>query len=116
MEIPGTLRAITDQMTDVVLQMDKNVPVEGVTRLMHDRIRYLNDILTLALENYADLSFTYRTKRDLVNGIGQLSRMLFGTARNEDVEELRDRYNHLASLAATHHKTTRMISLHISRL
>ncbi len=48
--------------------------------------------------------------------ICQLSRLLFGTAMNEDVEELRDRYNHLVSLAATHHKTIRMNFLHISRL
>ncbi len=115
-KIPGTLRTITDQVNKVVLQMDKNAPVEGVTHLMHDRLKYLNDTLTLALENYADLSFSNRIKRGLVNGIGQLFRMLFGTAMNEDVEDLRDMYNHLVSLAATHHKTVRMNSFHISRL
>ncbi len=60
-EIPGTLRTIKDQVNEVVLQMDKNAPVEGVTRLMHDSLKYLNDTLTLALENYADLSFSNRT-------------------------------------------------------
>ncbi len=52
----------------------------------------------------------------MINGIGQLSRMLFGTAMDEGAEELRDRYNHLTSLAATQHKTIKMNSLHISRL
>lgn len=115
-EIPGTLRTITEQVTGVVLQMDINAPEDGLLRLMHDRIKYLNDTLTLALENYAALSFPNRTKRGLIDGIGQLSRMLFGTAMDEDVEELRDRYNRLASLAATQHKTIRMNSFHISRL
>ncbi len=42
--------------------------------------------------------------------------MLFGTAMNEDVEELRDRYNHLALLASAHNKATRFNSKHIARL
>ncbi len=62
-EIPDTLRTITDQVNKVVLQMDEIAPVEGVTRLMHDRLKYLNYTLTLANS----------TKRGLINGIGQLS-------------------------------------------
>ncbi len=47
---------------------------------------------------------SHRQKRGFIDGIGHLSRMLFGTAMNEDVEELRDRYNHLALLASAHNK------------
>ncbi len=42
--------------------------------------------------------------------------MLFGTAMNEDVEELRDRYNQLALLASAHNKAIRFNSKHIARL
>ncbi len=42
--------------------------------------------------------------------------MLFGTAMNKDVEELRDRYNHLALLASAHNKAMRFNSKHIARL
>ncbi len=42
--------------------------------------------------------------------------MLFGTAMNEDVEELRDRYNHLAVLASAHNKAIDFNSKHIARI
>ncbi len=42
--------------------------------------------------------------------------MLFGTAMNEDVEELKDRYNHLDLLASANNKAIRFNSKHIARL
>ncbi len=77
----------------------------------------MNETLTLALENYHRFPLSHRQKRGFVDGIGHLSRMLFGTAAmNEDVEELRDRYNHLALLASAHNKAIRFNSKHIARL
>ncbi len=100
-----------NQVTELELQLERNAPKDGVTRMMHERLRYLNEILNIALDNYADPSFSNRTKLNLINGLGQLSRMLFGTSMEEDVEDLRERYNSLASLAAIN-----MNSLHINRL
>ncbi len=97
-DMPGRLRPLTDQVTELVSQLDRNAPKDGVTRKMHERLRYLNETLNIALDNYADPSFSNSTKRGLINGLGQLSRLLFGTAMDEDVENLRERYNHLASL------------------
>ncbi len=99
MDMPGRLRTLMVQVTELVLQLDRNAPKDGVTRILHERLRYLNETLNIALDNYADPSFSNRTKRGLINGLGQLSRMLFGTAMDEDVEDLRERYNHLSSLA-----------------
>ncbi len=48
----------------------------------------------------------------MINGLGQLSYMLL---MDEDVEHLRERYNHLASLAANQNKATNVNSLHIDR-
>ncbi len=76
----------------------------------------MNETLTLAFENYHGFPLSGRQKRGFIDGIGNLSRMLFGTAMNEDVEELRDRYNHLALLASAHNKAIRFISNHIARL
>ncbi len=42
--------------------------------------------------------------------------MLFGTAMNEDVEELRDRYNYLISLASAPNKAITLNSRNIARL
>ncbi len=41
--------------------------------------------------------------------------MLFGTAMDEDVEYLRDRYNHLTSLTANQNKAININSLYIDR-
>ncbi len=94
----------------------RNALKDGVTRMMHEHLRYLNETLNIALDNYADPSFSNRTKRALINGLGQLSRMLFGTTMDGDVQDLRERYNHLASLAANQNKAINMNSLHINRL
>ena len=57
--------------------------------------------ITLPLENYIGLTVTNCTKRGLIDGIGKLSQMLFGTAMNE---ELRDRYNQLMNVAKANNK------------
>ncbi len=84
--------------------------------MMHDRLQYLNEALNIALDNYAEPSFSDHTKWGLINGLGQLSRMLFGIAMDEDVEDLRERYNHMALLAAKQNKAINMNSLHTDRL
>ncbi len=76
----------------------------------------MNETLTLALENYHGFPLSHRQKRGFFDGIGHLSRILFGAALNEDGEELRDRYNHLALLASAHNKAIRFSSKHIPRL
>lgn len=57
--------------------------------LLHARVTYLNDSITLALENYYGLDVSTLPMPGLFHGCGHLSRMLFGTAMNEDVEELK---------------------------
>ncbi len=111
----GCLRTLMDQVNELVLQLDRNASKDGVTRMMYEHLRYLHETLNIALDTYADPSFSKRTKRDLINGLGQLSLMLIRTAMDEDVEDLRERYNHLTSLTANQNKTINMNSLHIDR-
>ncbi len=85
-------------------------------RLLRPRVEFVNETPSLALDNYRNFPLAHRPKRGLFDGIGQLSRMLFGTAMNEDVEELRDRYNHLVSLASAQNKTIILNSSNIARL
>ncbi len=115
-DMPGRLRTLMDQVTELVLQLQRNAPKDGVKRMIHERLRYLNETLNIDLDNYADPSFSNRTKRGLINGLEQLSRMLFGTAMDEDVQDLRERYNHLVLLAANQNKAINMNSLHVNRL
>ena len=70
----------------------------------------------MALEIYADLDVINRTKRGLINGVGELSRMLFGTAIDEDVEDLRKKYNELASIASSNNKVIHLNCKQIIRL
>ncbi len=77
-----------DQVTELVLQLERNASKDSITRMMHESLRYLNPTLNIALDNYADRSFSNRTQRGLINGFGQLSRMLFGTAMDADVQDL----------------------------
>ncbi len=112
----GQTATLMDQITELVLQLERNAPKDGVTRMMHERLRYLKETLNIVLDNYIDPSFFNRIKRGFINGLGQLSCMLFGTAMDNDVQDLRERYNHLASLAANQNKAINMNSLHINRL
>ena len=48
--------------------------------LLKERVEDLRDTITNTLENYEGLHFINRTKRDLVDGLGQLSPMFFGSA------------------------------------
>ncbi len=59
----------------------------------------MNETLTLTLENYADVHFSTCSKRGLVERLGQISRFLFGTAMDSDVQELRKKYSYLTSVA-----------------
>ncbi len=56
-----------------------------------------------------------RTKRGLIDSIGQSSWMLFGTAINKGVLELREKSNHLASFASAQNKPIHLKSQNIKR-
>ncbi len=84
------------QVNELVLQLERSAPKDGFMRMMHERLRYLKETLNIALDNYADPSFSNRTNPGLINGLRQLSLMLFETAMDEDVKDLRERYIHLA--------------------
>ncbi len=119
--VPDHLTVVTEHLTaslslpekDLIRDVDKAMLF---FRLLHVRVEFVNETLSLALDNYRDFPLTHRPKRGLFDGIGQLSRMLFGTAMNEDVEELRDRYNHLVSLASAQNKAIILNSRNIARL
>ncbi len=71
----------------------------------------MNEILTLALENYADVHLSSRSKRGLIDGLGHLSRYLFGTAMDADVQELREQYTYLSKLAEEQNKVINLNSV-----
>ena len=119
--IPERLLAVTDQLNGALCQLQRVLASdldisETFFKLLHARVTFLNDTLTLALADFHGFPLAHRSKRGLVDGIGQLSRSLFGTAMNNDVQELRDRYNHLFSLAVAQDKAIHLNSKHIAVL
>ncbi len=86
---PTLVEVPTEQLDAALSQLEDNFPEEmGASAhfppLLHGRVTYLNDTLKLALDNYNSITLVNRTKRGLINGTGQISRMLFGTAMNEE--------------------------------
>ena len=120
-EIPERLRDVASQLNATLGRLEKEFSTASgkpnqILSLLHARMRYVNQTITQALENYEGLSVANRTKRGLIDGIGKLSRMLFGTAMNEDVEELRERYNQLMSVANANNKAINLNCRNIARL
>lgn len=71
---------------------------------------------SLALDTYLGPEVSNCTKHGFIDAIGQLSRMLFGTHMNEDVEQLRERYNQLISMASAHNKAIHLNCRNIAKL
>ena len=85
-------------------------------KLFASRLSYVNDSLTIALESYVGLDGPARSKRGLMNGLGELSRDLFGTAMEKDVVELRDRYNQLTTIANANNRAIRINCVRLAKL
>ncbi len=104
-EVLANLRIVTEQLNAALSQFENNFPEEvGTSALLNARVTYINETLTLALDNYDGINLANRAKRSPIDGIGQISRMLFGTAMNEDVVKLREKLNQLTSFASAQNK------------
>ena len=120
-KIPGKLKGVVDNLNEALQTLQRDHPrdstlSEELLPLMYTRLKYINDTVNLALDSYDGVHDTNRMKRGLVDGIGQLSRMLFGTAMNEDVEQLREQYNQMTLVASTNNKAIHLNNQNIARL
>ena len=119
--IPGKLREVASQLNATLWHLEKELPERAgepyaILSLLHARTRYVMDTVISAVEKYEGLSVTNRMKSGLIDGIGKLSRMLFGTAMNEDVEDLRDKYNQLLTIAKANNKAISLNCRNIARI
>ncbi len=121
--IPSRLDRILEQTNSALAQLEgKMHKFQGklsdqtLVTLLHARLTYLNDTISLASDTYIGLNGPSRAKRGLIDGIGKLSRMLFGTAMDEDVEQLRERYNHLTSIASANYRAIHINCRNIASL
>ncbi len=115
--IPDNLCVIAKELDAVLSQMisDSNDDSSQIISLLRNRLTYVNHSLTDILDSYGGLT-SHRAKRRPINGLGQLSRMLFGTAMDEDVVELRQKFNSLIAYAPSQSKVITLNSHHIQRI
>ncbi len=73
---------------------------QDVLQLLWHRIEYLKDKVERANTDYSLHPVHARAKRGLLNIVGEASKLHFGTATEDDVRDLRERYNHVFSFAA----------------
>ncbi len=59
---------------------------------------------------------TTRPKRGLGDGLGHLSRIFFGIAMDSDVQELKEKYSYLASVAEAQNKAIKLNCKNLARL
>ncbi len=119
--IPQRLRAITDQLDAALTQLEENssehIDIPGdFFHLLSARMEFVNETLSLALENFGDVRLSQRPKRGLIDGLGHLSRYLFGTALDSDVQELRSKYTYLTNIAEAQNKAINLNCRHLARL
>ncbi len=92
---PKRLRAILEQVNDALKQLGKELSASvklsrDLLHFLFTRITFVTETLTLALENYANVYLSSRSKRGFVDGLGHFSHFLFGNAMDADVQELRE--------------------------
>ncbi len=74
---------------------------QDVLQLLWHRIEYLKDKVERANTDYSLHPVHARTKKGLLNIVGSASKLFFGTATDDDVRDLRERYyNRVLSFAA----------------
>ena len=115
--IPTKLSMLVDQLSATLSELEKGRTYpDRITLLLADRLYFVKDTVRDALNNYNTLTTAQRSKRGLVDGIGQVAKMLFGTALDSDVKDLQKRYNNLVTAAKSTNKMVELNCKNIDRL
>ncbi len=121
MAIPKRLRVSTGKLYEALVKLERDLPANVAVSgdFLHSlfaRITFVNETLTLALKNFADVHLSCRPKRGLIDGLSHLFRYLFGTAMDSDAQELREKYTYLISVAEAQNKAINLNCRHLACL
>ena len=121
--VPDQLLLLSDQLTDTLQIFKGGIytqtnAAEGkeheLANLIADKISLFNFTIRSTWEKYhAEEVKAKRGKRGLFNGIGYLTRSLFGTAMDKDVQTLTSKYNKMLEWA---HEADKVITLNNNNL
>ena len=121
--VPDQLLLLSDQLTDTLQIFKGGIytqtnAAEGkeheLANLIADKISLFNFTIRSTWEKYhAEEVKAKRGKRGLFDGIGYLTRSLFGTAMDKDVQTLTSKYNKMLEWA---HEADKVITLNNNNL
>ena len=114
------------QLDNMVQEIDKKlswqtdthpyVQVAKTLNLLKARLSYLRSMLAIATHDYNQHPVHAIVKRGLVNIVGYGARSLFGTAMDHEVQDLRQRYSQLISIAETNKRIVNLNHININSL
>ena len=113
-DVPDRLGVVADKISTQLDEVEKRLP--SYTLVLRERLEQLRDLILSEQGNYEGMHLGTRSKRGLFDGIGHLSRAVFGTALDSDVQTLRNKYNHLASTAMSNSKSIRLTAKNVQAL
>ncbi|XP_045105173.1 uncharacterized protein LOC123500547 [Portunus trituberculatus] len=124
--VPGVLRGVASSLAEMVRRVEVELAEQtdtpsyphstSILNLLKTRLTFLSNKLATATYDFSKHPMHARNKRGLINAFGKISQTLFGTAMDEDVQDLRERYNHLVNIATTNRRVINMHSKHIASL
>ena len=125
-EVPTGMASVTARVEEAVENIDHALDAQAHTQsylharsilyLLKARLSYFRVALSHATHDYTVHPVHARSKRGLLNALGRASQFLFGTAMDEDVQDLRDRYNKVVTVAAANRKVINMHSQQLTKL
>ncbi len=76
----------------------------NILQLLGDRINFLQERIEQEHKDITIHPIHSRSKRGLLNIVGSASKFLFGTAKEDDVQDLKDHYNRVLTVASQNHQ------------
>lgn len=120
--VPRRLRQLVDDLDNLMQDLERSVPQDSLyrqdsMRLFHARAKYVNETVALTLANFADLDApARRSKRGLLDLFGRISKSVFGTAMDSDVQLLKTQYAQLTQAAQKNNRLITLTNRHVQIL
>ena len=124
--IPSDIASVTAKLEEAVeninhaldnqAHIQTHLHAATILSMLKARLTYLQITLLHATHDYNVHPVHARSKRGLLNALGRASQYLFGTAMDDDVQDLREHYNKVVTVAAANRKVLNLHNKQISKL
>ncbi len=110
------LMSLSRNINDTTYRESKapsRIRTTNILQLLGDRINFLPERIKQEHKDITLHPVHSRSKRGLLNIVGSASKFLFGTATEDDVQDLKDHYNRVLTVASQNH---RMVTLAFKKI